>query len=32
MRTVYGPPVVAPCPVCGDSIRVEKGAKLREHG
>jgi hypothetical protein len=32
MRTVYGPPVVAPCPVCGYSIRVEKGGKLRQHG
>ena len=27
MRTVYGPTVVAPCPVCGYSIRVEKGSK-----
>lgn len=32
MRTVYGPPMVAPCPVCGYSIRVEKGGKLRQHG
>jgi hypothetical protein len=32
MRTVYGPPLVASCPVCGDRIRVEKSGKLRQHG
>ena len=32
MRPVYWPPLVAPCPVCGYSIKVEKGGKLRQHG